>query len=124
LIAAVVLSIPLGWKFGPTGVVLSFLLATAFGTLTPILFRYAHLVKESPFQLFTTVWIRGVAAAGVAGLAGWLIVQQLRPGPLAIAAGAAATLAGILPGIALAWFRRPANSGLSRTALVNMLRNF
>ncbi len=124
LIAAVVLSIPLGWKFGPTGVVLSFLLATAFGTLTPILSRYAHLVKESPFQLFTTVWIRGVAAAGVAGLAGWLIVQQLRPGPLAIAAGAAATLAGILPGIALAWFRRPANSGLSRTALVNMLRNF
>lgn len=124
LAAAVVLSVPLGWKFGPTGVVLSFLLATAFGTLTPILFRYAALVKESPFTLVGTVWSRGVAAAGVAGLIGWLIVQRLQPGPLAIGAGAAAAVAGVLPGMALAWFRRPANSGLSRTALVNMLRNF
>ena len=124
LILAVVLSIPLGWKLGPTGVALAFLLATVAGTLTPILSRYATLIDHSPSKLFVTVWWRGGLAACLAIITGLLLTPMVPPGPGAVGVGAAAALVGILPGVVRAWLLRTEKSGLSRRVLVNMLRNF
>ncbi len=124
LIAAVLLSIPFGWRFGPAGVAMAFLIATALGTLTPILARYSRLVHQAPRTLFSAIWWRGVVAAGLAIGVGYGLVRILPAGPVAVGAGLIAALAGILPGAALAWSRHPLKSGLSRSSLANILRAF
>jgi O-antigen/teichoic acid export membrane protein len=124
LILAVLLSIPLGLKFGSSGIALAFLISTLAGTLTPILSRYATLTHQPALRLFATVWWRGTVAASIAIGTAQILTPLIPPGITAIGIGGVAALAGIMPGVVLAWLRSPEKSGLSRPVLVNMLRNF
>jgi O-antigen/teichoic acid export membrane protein len=121
LAAAVLLSLPLGWQFGARGVAVAFLVATVFGTLTPIFWQWARLRGLPAGRLFGTTWARGSVAVALSVGVGVAGLQAGATGPWTVLVGALAVGAAGFAGAAVAWVRRD-KAGLSGRKLADMLR--
>lgn len=73
LLAAVLLAIPAGIRFGVTGIAWSFLLATACGNLTPIINAYARIIRFPIGRLLAQIWWRSVFSLGASLIAANLL---------------------------------------------------
>ncbi len=123
LACGVLLSLPLGWKFGARGVALAFLVGTLFGTFTPIFWQWARLRSLPAGRLFATTWARGGLAAGLSVGVGSVGMHFGATGPWTVPVGAVALLVAMLAGTGFAFARRR-RAGLSGSKLADMLRHY
>ncbi len=123
LVAACVLSVPLGWRFGAHGVAVAFLLATGLGTLTPIFWQWARHRGLPAARLFGFTWAYGLLALALSvglGLGG---LRLGATGGWTLVVGATAMGGTVTAGVLFGWLRWR-KAGLSGRKLADMLRAF
>jgi O-antigen/teichoic acid export membrane protein len=123
LIAALVLSGPLGWWFGTRGVAMAFLGATVFGTMTPIFAAYARQARLPAGPLIGGVWLRGLVAMVLAATCAFGLLHILAEGWGAVVAGAGGATLALLPAWLWAKSRSTPSSGLFRQRAAEILRH-
>jgi O-antigen/teichoic acid export membrane protein len=105
LIAALVLSLALGLAWGLAGVSAGFLLATAFGTLVPIIHTYAKGTSIPTGRFLWRMWWRAALAFLVSGaVAGFVLPAGVR-GPAVVGAGLFGFVTALLVGLGISFFQ-------------------
>lgn len=103
VMAAILLSLVLA-PWGAAGVAAGFLLATAAGTLYPILRSYAEAAGFEVGSIVSAVWGRAIASAAVSSAVCWALLP-LASGPWIIAAAGCGGAAGIALPVALSYLK-------------------
>lgn len=104
LVAAVVLGLGFGLKFGMAGVVAGFLIATNWGTFLPLFNAFARIQGKSLLTMVAPVWWR----VAVSGGTGWAIASVLLPfwrGAGTVCVGMMAAGAAVGLGMIVSWVR-------------------
>lgn len=76
LVAAVLLALPLGYFHHGEGVAAAFLVATVFGTLTPIFWAWARNANLNPVEWYFKILMRALMAAATSGTVAWLVLNK------------------------------------------------
>jgi hypothetical protein len=115
VLVAIPLAAVLGIYFGPRGVMGGFVLATAVGTLWPLIRSYTTAAGIPAGRMLRETWGRAIVG-GVLSLGFALAILRLGSSwQLAIAAGAGAGMFAVVWAIAFAWVR--SNNGARRPIL-------
>lgn len=119
LLTALLLSIPLGVRFGPEGVAWAFLAATVSGALLPLPAEYARRAGLSVANVLAGSWLRALFAGSVSALIAWvcLLATDLWQG---VMAGACVAASVPLALVAINSIRRSRRAG--KLSLVGISR--
>ncbi len=105
LIAATILGVLLGIKFGMIGVAVGFLAAIAFGEFFQMFYAYGKSVKSSGGRFMWQAWWRGVLACAVSFSVAAALLPLARSTWLVFIVGVVATLTALASGVAICVFR-------------------
>lgn len=126
LAVAVAVAVAAGLAWGVNGVAAGFLVATAAGTLLPILARYARSAQQPPGRLAGQLWWRALLGLVVSIAVATMLLPPAGGEARLVLVGAAAAAAGLGAGGVVAWARVTARvrRGLSSEHFQAMLRTF
>ena len=105
LLAAVILSLLLGFQFGVRGIAISFLAATLFASFIPILQLYALHEGLSTLQLLRAIWWRALLAFAISLGVALLLGRVVGWRAFSVLAGGVGAAVAVATGIALAFLR-------------------
>ncbi len=125
LIAATILGVLLGGKFGMIGVALGFLAATAFGSLSPFFYAYGRSVERSGGRFMWQAWWRGATACAVSGSVAAILLPFAQGALQVFTVAAVAALTALASGVAICGirFRSTVTGGSFRSRVREVMAN-